>query len=57
MVEKSSDTLWQQVIDHPEGVERNGTGLRRRVSPGGSIPFQDWYLADPNSFCAVPIKD
>jgi hypothetical protein len=57
MVEKSGDTLWQQVIDHPEGVERNGTGLRRRVSPGGSIPFQDWYLADPNSFCAVPIKD
>jgi cytochrome P450 len=53
MTEKSSETLRQEVIDHPEGAERNGTGpgeaqnLARRFDP-----FHDPYLADPYPFFA-----
>jgi cytochrome P450 len=48
MTEKRSETLRQEVIDQPEGAERNGTepgeaqNLVRRFDP-----FQDPYLADP----------
>ena len=40
MADKSRETLLQEVIDHPEGAQLNGTGPSRcRASPGISIPF------------------
>jgi cytochrome P450 len=53
MTEKSSETLRQEVIDHPERAERTGPGpgeaqnLARRFNP-----FHDPYLADPYPFFA-----
>src|SRR5262249_2997738 len=53
MAEKSNETLRQQVIDHPEGVERNGSGPGEAQNLAGqSDPFQDPYLADPYPFFA-----
>jgi hypothetical protein len=53
MAERRSDTLRQEVIDHPEGAERNGTGPSEAQSLAERFdPFQDPYLADPYPFFA-----
>jgi cytochrome P450 len=53
MAEKSNETLRQQLIDHPEGVERNRTGLGEAQNLARQFdPFHDPYLADPYPFFA-----
>src|SRR5262249_44272364 len=53
MAEKSNETLRQQVIDPPDGVERNGTGTSEAQNLAGRFdPFHDPYLADPYPFFA-----
>jgi hypothetical protein len=51
MAEKSRETLRQEVIDHPEGAEMNGTGPGAAQSLAGRFdPFHDPHLADPYPF-------
>ncbi len=53
MAEKSRETLCQEVIDHPEGAERNGSGPSAAQSLAERFdPFHDPYLADPYPFFA-----
>src|SRR5258708_33198331 len=53
MAEKSRETLRQEVIGHPEGVEMNGTGPSEAQSLAGRFdPFHDPYLANPYPFFA-----
>ena len=53
MAKKSNETLRQQLIDHPEGVERNGSGPGEAQNLAGRFdPFHDPYLADPYPFFA-----
>jgi cytochrome P450 len=53
MTEKKRETFGQEVIDHPEGVERNGPGPGGAQSLAGRFdPFHDPYLADPYPFFA-----
>jgi cytochrome P450 len=53
MAEKSSEALRQEVINHPDGAERNGTGPSEKQSLAGRFdPFHDPYLADPYPFFA-----
>ncbi|HEV3445982.1 MAG TPA: hypothetical protein VG099_15180 [Gemmataceae bacterium] len=45
MPEKNRETLRQEVIDHPDGVERNGTAPGAAQSFGERFdPFHDPYL-------------
>src|SRR6516165_7998396 len=53
MVDKLSETLRQEVIDLPEGAERNGTAPGEAQSLAERFdPFHDPYLADPYPFFA-----
>jgi cytochrome P450 len=53
MADRSREILRQEVIDHPEGAERNGTGPDEAQSLAGRFdPFHDPYLADPYPFFA-----
>jgi cytochrome P450 len=53
MAEKSSETLRREVIDPPDGAERNGTGPGEAQALAGRFdPFHDPYLADPYPFFA-----
>jgi cytochrome P450 len=53
MAEKSREALRREVIDHPDGAERNGTDLSEAQSLAARFdPFQDPYLADPYPFFA-----
>ena len=54
---KRRRTLRQEVIDHPEGAERNGTApSKARTLAGRFDPFHDPYLADPYAFFAQAHK-
>jgi cytochrome P450 len=53
MLEKSSDTLRREGIDHSQGPETNGTGPKTVQSLAARFdPFHDPYLADPYPFFA-----
>ena len=53
MAEKSSETLPPELFEHPEGVERNGTGPTETQALAGQFdPFHDPYLAGPYPFFA-----
>jgi cytochrome P450 len=53
MAEKSSETLRQEGIGHPERAGRNGTGPGKAPGLAGQFdPFHDPYLADPYPFFA-----
>src|SRR5262245_51437793 len=53
MTEKSREALRQEVIDHPEAAETNGTGPGEAQNLAGRFdPFHDPYLADPYPFFA-----
>ena len=53
MADKSRETLLQEVIDHPEGAQLNGTGPGAAQGLAGHfVPFRDPYLADPYPFFA-----
>jgi hypothetical protein len=53
MAEKSSETLRQEVIDHPQAAQSNGTEPGEAQGLAGRFdPFHDPYLADPYPFFA-----
>jgi cytochrome P450 len=53
MTEKSSENLRQEVINQPEGAERNGTEPAEAQKLARPFdPFHDLYLADPYAFFA-----
>ena len=57
MAVKRREVLRREVIDHPEGGERNGTRPSEAQSLAGRFdPFQDPYLADPYLFFAQARK-
>ena len=46
MAEKSRETLRQEVIDHPEGAERNGTGPGEAQSLAAALNHSAFNMAN-----------
>jgi cytochrome P450 len=53
MTDRTSETLRQETIGHPDGAQRNGTGPSGALGLAGRFdPFHEPYLADPYPFFA-----